>query len=123
MHYKQLEGWLAVRRVKIIDAFNMRCDNDDNSHVSSSCIINIPNLDRVGVDVGEVVDGTLIIESEEEVDEDEENHQSPEAIANRLLEGDKDIRPNKVQLDGEAALLSNPPPGGSTEKKQTNEAQ
>ncbi|GKA61343.1 hypothetical protein Tco_0760750 [Tanacetum coccineum] len=52
------------------DVFNMRCDNDDNNHVSSSCTI--PNLDRVGVDVDEVVDGRLVIEFEEEIDEDED---------------------------------------------------
>nr|GEZ82110.1 hypothetical protein [Tanacetum cinerariifolium]GEZ82139.1 hypothetical protein [Tanacetum cinerariifolium] len=62
---------LAVRHVKVRDAFNMLCDNDNN-HASSSCTIDLPNLDRVGVDVDEVVDGTLVIESKEEVDEDED---------------------------------------------------
>nr|GEZ43422.1 hypothetical protein [Tanacetum cinerariifolium] len=70
--YTQLEGWLAVRNVKVTDAFNMRCDNDDNSLASFSCALDIPNLDRVGVDADEVVDGTLVIESEEEVDEEED---------------------------------------------------
>ncbi|GJT78536.1 hypothetical protein Tco_1045261, partial [Tanacetum coccineum] len=68
----KLEGWLVVRHVKVTDAFNMRCDNDDNSPASSSCTLDIPNLDRVGVDADEVVDGTLVIESKEEVDEDED---------------------------------------------------
>ena len=49
----------------------MRCDNDDNSLASSSCTLDIPNLNRFGVDADEVVDDTLVIESEEEVDEDE----------------------------------------------------
>nr|GEV97807.1 hypothetical protein [Tanacetum cinerariifolium] len=58
-HDPKLEGWLAVRHVKVKDAFNMRCANDDNSPASSSCILDIPNLDRVGVDADEVVDGKL----------------------------------------------------------------
>ncbi|GJZ04786.1 ribonuclease H-like domain-containing protein [Tanacetum coccineum] len=66
-----LEGWLVVRHVKVKDTFNMRCDNDDNSPASSSCTLDIPNLDRVGVDADEVVDGTLVIEFVEEVDKDE----------------------------------------------------
>ena len=45
----------------------MRCDNDDNSLASSSCTLDIPNLNRVGVDAEEVVN----MKSEEEVDEDE----------------------------------------------------
>ncbi|PWA86133.1 Small GTPase superfamily [Artemisia annua] len=75
-----LEGWLAVRHVNVKDAFNMRCDNDDNSLASSSCTLDIPNLNRVGVDADEVVDGTLVIESEEEVDEDESNCNEDEVI-------------------------------------------
>ncbi|GKB57482.1 putative RNA-directed DNA polymerase [Tanacetum coccineum] len=68
-----LEEWLAVHHVKVKDAFNMRCDNDNNNPASSSYTLDIPNLDRVGVDADEVVDGTLVIEYEEEVDEDEDD--------------------------------------------------
>ena len=71
-HDPKLEGWLAVRHVSVKDAFNMRCDNDDNSLASSSCTLDIPNLNRFGVDADEVVDGTLAIKSEEEVDEDDD---------------------------------------------------
>ena len=67
-HDPKLEGWLAVRHVKVKDAFNMRCDNDDNSLASSSSTLDIPNLHRVGVDA-DVVDGTL---ESEEVNEDED---------------------------------------------------
>nr|GEW59800.1 hypothetical protein [Tanacetum cinerariifolium] len=46
--------------------------NNRRNLASSSCTLDIPNLDRVGVDADEVVDGTLIIESKEEVGEEED---------------------------------------------------
>ena len=72
-HDSKLEDWMVARHVKVKDSFNMQCDTDENILSSLPHSNDVPNLHRVGVDVDDGVDGTLVLESQEV--EDDENEQ------------------------------------------------
>ncbi|KAJ9545327.1 hypothetical protein OSB04_025034, partial [Centaurea solstitialis] len=61
-HDPKLEDWFVVRHVKVRDAFNMRCDSDQNSLNSIPCTFDVPNLHRIDVDE---MDVTPVLESHE----------------------------------------------------------
>nr|GEW65656.1 putative reverse transcriptase domain-containing protein [Tanacetum cinerariifolium] len=72
-HDSMLEDWMVARHVKVKDAFNMQCDTNENIPSLLSYSNDIPSLHRFRVDVEDIVDGTLVLESQEV--EDDENEQ------------------------------------------------
>nr|GEU52505.1 fatty acid desaturase, type 1 [Tanacetum cinerariifolium] len=72
-HDSKLGDWMVARHVKVKDAFNMQCDTDENILSSLPYSNVVPSLHRVGVDVVDGVDGTLVLESQKV--EDDENEQ------------------------------------------------
>ncbi|GJY78866.1 transposon, En/Spm-like protein [Tanacetum coccineum] len=68
-----LEGWFAVRQVKVSDAFNMGCNGDQNSLYSIPRTFDVPSLHRIDVDGDDEIDATPNVEDEESKDEDNEN--------------------------------------------------
>ncbi|GJV50562.1 putative transposase-associated domain-containing protein [Tanacetum coccineum] len=68
-----LEGWFAVRHVKVSDAFNMGCNGDQNSLYSIPRTFDVPSLHRIDVDGDDGIDAAPNVEDEESEDEDDEN--------------------------------------------------
>nr|GEY43398.1 hypothetical protein [Tanacetum cinerariifolium] len=66
----RLEGWLVVRHVKVKDAFNMRCNSDENNLYSIPDTCDVPSLHRNEVDGDDKIDVTESIKVEEEEEED-----------------------------------------------------
>nr|GEY92740.1 hypothetical protein CTI12_AA060390 [Tanacetum cinerariifolium] len=72
-HDLKLDDWMVARHVNVKDAFNMQCDTNENILSSLPYSNDMPSLHHVGVDVEDGVDGTLVLESQEV--EDDENEQ------------------------------------------------
>nr|GEV30307.1 hypothetical protein [Tanacetum cinerariifolium] len=70
-HDSKLEDWMVAQHVNVKDAFNMQCDTNENILSSLPYANDMPSLHRVGVDVEDGEDGTLVLKSQEVYGEDE----------------------------------------------------